>query len=785
MEKPDYKNYFDLERLVAKIQSYLPNFHADLFLKAFEFAEVAHRGQMRKDGGTPYIVHPVTVVGILADLHADEDVLISALLHDVPEDTERTIEEVRSIFGDSVGFLVDGITKLSKVQYQHNMPEREVESLKKLFLHSAKDPRVILIKLADRLHNMMTLGNISDSDKRMRIARETLEIYVQIANMLGIQELKSRLEDLCFKHISPSEFEQLEAKMMHNKEKNGGYLKEVTSELEKSLKKFSIKGEIVPRDIGIYSVYKRLLARGKNIQDLDDRFRITLVVETIPECYQALGIIHGRFVPKPNSFKDYIAHPKANGYMSLHTTLFGIKGIDVEMQIRTFKMNSEAEYGIIAPFFLDKRSSAKREGALLAKDKRAFWANRILEIQQNQESSDDFMENLKEDIFQDRIFIFTPKGATIDLPQNATVVDFAYAIHSDIGNRAVKAEINGEMKPLSTNLKTGDVVNVLTDEFAEPELSWLGIVKTSNAKEKMKAYFKKVSKEKKIFEGRRVLQNELDLAGLGNISSIKIKKLNPLLFKKTGRSYDSLEDLYIAIGEGNLNPTVAVKILSGNDNLEGLKDLDGKSQVKIDIKITTRSKFGILRQISEVFYKHAMEITYVKAWTAKKNGYDYFTFQVVVTDIAKIVRIVDELEEMEDVMSVYTVSYSSGMKFYFLAFMTSLIWITHPLLIGYFADTFKETFGAVTYDFALNLGLFGLLILVLYLTRTQKRIIPVRRNTKIFWTAAFAIPTLAIGVLFIEIFFFELKLNIFALFIEIFLVYGYLATSYFNVRKLG
>jgi len=421
--------------LVNNIKRYLPDFHVNKFMKVFEFAMQAHNGQIRKNGD-PYIIHPFETVRILTSLHVDEDTLIAGLLHDVPEDTERTILDIESKFGKRVAFLVEGVTKLSKVHYKNDMAMRQVESLKKLFIHTAQDPRIILIKLADRLHNMRTLHFIDKEEKRLRISRETLEIFVPIANLLGIEELKSELEDLCFKYLYPVDYEMLSERMKLSRQKNAEALDRTVITLEKTFKENNIDVTIYGRLRKLYGIYKRLAGDLSNLQEYDKNIALRIIVSDTEECYKVLGLLHSIFRPRPGKFNDYIAVPKRNGYQSLHTSVFGYLGLCIDFQIRTHQMHLEAEYGIAARYF----RSRDNKNPHLEEDQRADWAAKIMDVQENLEnlenssevSEEKFMDGLREDVFHDRIFVFTPKGDSIDLPQDATCIDFAYTLSSEV-----------------------------------------------------------------------------------------------------------------------------------------------------------------------------------------------------------------------------------------------------------------------------------------------------------------------------------------------------------------
>ena len=775
MARISYNKYFDINEILKSIKSYLPNFNDKKFLEAFEFAEKAHRGQFRKDGVTPYIAHPIEAVKILTSLHADEETILSALLHDVPEDTEHDISEIKQFFGDKVAFLVDGITKLSKVHYQHDMPARQIESLKKLFLHCGEDLRVILVKLADRLHNMRTLQYVKEADKRMRISKETLEIYVPIANLLGIQDIKSQLEDLCFKNLFPSEYEKIRKKIEEGRPHRIEIAKKFMSVVETACKKIKIGVRLVKRTKNFYSIYKKISAIGKTADDIDDRIGIRIIVKTIPACYQVLGIIHSNFVPINDRFRDYIANPKTNGYQSLHTTVFGIDGVITDIQIRTEKMDFEAEYGIASNFFTEQEIGSDQ--------KRSDWINKILEINKDQNEGEEFLQNLRLDVLQDRIFVFTPKGAPIDLPKSATAFDFAYAIHSDVGNHAFKADVNGKLKPMTTVLTTGDVVSIVVSRKIRPELSWLSLVKTNLAKNKILEYFKKGSKENRISEGHKMLQKEFDILGLGLCENINFKKLYSGLARDFGKNLKNLEDLFISIAEGDIKATDVAMLIKESSLFSRNKTAPSKG-IKVSLKIVAKNRFGLLRDISEVLYKNVLDMYTIKCWAAKHEEAAYATSEILVKDMETLSRLFDELKQVESIISIYRVSTKWMIIFSVASFFTAALWVSHAFILKLISETsFIKTHpwlsNVITY--------FGFLLLiatVLYLTSAVKKYFPFVRYKRLLWTVSFSIPILATLLLFIELFYFDLEMSLLGILIEILFIYGYLVMSYINFRKI-
>ena len=770
MVNVSYEKYFSISEITDQIKVYLANFDSKKFIKSFEFAEEAHRGQIRKDGKTPYIAHPMEVVRILMSIHADEDTLISAILHDVPEDTTRTMEDVKAAFGDKVAFLVDGVTKLSKVHYQNDMPQHQVESLKKLFLHSGEDLRVILIKLADRLHNMRTLGNLKDNNKRLRISRETLEIYVPIANLLGIQELKSQLEDLCFKYIYPAEYDNLEKNRKKSNNRRAQLARDFSDALEECCKENSIEVKVDSKNKSLYSIYKKISAIGKSSNDIDDRISIKIVVKDIKDCYHVLGVIHSKFVPINDRFRDYIANPKSNGYQSLHTTVFGVDGVMTEIQIKTEKMDFDADYGIAANFFEDNNP--------IADEKRSKWVNKILEIEKSQQNSDDFLSNIKADIFEDRIFVFTPKGMPIDLPKGATALDFAYSIHSDVGNYAIKADISGKMKPISATLKTGDVVKIVVAKRPTSELSWLSLVKTNAAKNKILQYFKTVSKSKKISEGFKLLQKEFDIAGLGLVENINFKKLITKIKNLTSKVYQSKQDIFAAISEGEIRTTDISRYVSS----AAFKKLDGQP-VRVNLRIVAKNRFGLLRDISEVLYKNVLDLFSLKGWASKYEVDAFFNVEILVPDLETVSHIFDELEQVDGVTGVYRLSNKGIFLFSLVASLTAIFWIGHGYIIKLITVSPLSIEHPLIADFMIYFGLLILITAVLFMRNLAQKYFPLMRKRKLLWIITFLIPIAATAVLFQETVYFGLELSWITTLVEICFIYVYLLISYVNYTK--
>lgn len=471
-----------INQIISQFKENDPHADTAMIQLAYEFAQKAHANQKRKSG-EPYIQHSLHTAFVLTQIKSDLPTVIAGLLHDIPEDTEYTLEDIEKNFGKEVAELVEGITKLSKIKYRGI--ERYSESLRKMFLAMAKDLRVILIKFADRLHNLRTLDSLP-LEKRLRIAKETLEIYAPIAGLLGVFRLKWQMEDICFKYLYPEEYKKLEYKYeVEKKYEHNQYIQKTRNVLGAKLKDAKIPFQITSRFKHLYSIYKKMEKKDRRFDEIYDVFALRVIVPNIADCYKTLGIIHSLWRPNPNRFKDYIAVPKPNGYRALHTTVYGPEGKPCEFQIRTREMDEEAKYGIAAHWYY------KTKGSSASSKKQPIWVKEVLNIQKNTEDTMDFLKQVKFDVFRDRIFIFTPKGDVFDLPEGSTPVDFAYYVHSDIGNRAVGAMVNDKIATLSQELKNGDLVEIITEKNRKgPNRDWLKFVKTATAKSKIKQNLK-------------------------------------------------------------------------------------------------------------------------------------------------------------------------------------------------------------------------------------------------------------------------------------------------------
>lgn len=516
-----------------------------LIQKAFEVAIKAHDGQFR-DSGEPYIIHPVAVTRILADLGMDKVSICAGMLHDVPEDVEEyPIEYIRAQFNEEIANIVDGVTKLKKFGFQ-TKEEAQAESMRKMFVAMASDVRVVIIKLADRLHNMRTLG-YKTGDKQKAKAKETLEIYAPLAHRFGIYAFKWEFEDLALKYLEPEAFYEIAKKLSATRSEREAYIREVIGKIEKNIQPLGIKYEIEGRPKHIYSIYRKLKDKRKTFDELYDIMAVRVIVESVKDCYAVLGTVHAVWRPMPGRFKDYIAVPKPNMYQSLHTTLMGEDGKPFEVQIRTFEMHRTAEYGIAAHWKYKDGTTANQSDF----DKKISWLREMMEWQNEMKDSKEFMEALRINFFSDTVFVFTPKGDVRDLAVGSTPLDFAYSIHSAIGNKCIGAKVNGRIVPLNYQLQTGDIVEVITSAASKgPSRDWLNIVRTATARSKIRAWFKKELKEENIVKGKAMLEREAKRKGF-ELSGL----LEPEWLKDIYRRFtlNSEEDMYAAVGYGGLS----------------------------------------------------------------------------------------------------------------------------------------------------------------------------------------------------------------------------------------
>ena len=540
-----------VRRLVDTLKSYLPDDQVAQILEAYEFGEAAHKGQTRQSGEA-YITHPVAVAQELAEMHLDSEAICAAILHDVVEDTSASLGEIQEKFGEDVAQIVDGVSKLDQIQFR-SRAEAQAESFRKMMLAMIEDIRVILVKLSDRLHNMQTLGAMPTSKKK-RIARETLDIYAPIANRLGINRLKVQLEDLGFKHLHPYRYRVLENALRKSKGSQRQIVKRISDQFGKAMEEDNIEGQVIGREKHLYSIYRKMAEKKRLLSDVVDVYGFRIIVDDVSTCYQTLGLVHQLYKPMPGRFKDYIAIPRINGYQSLHTTLFGPKGLPLEVQIRTRDMDRVAESGVASHWIYkaDEKSDATPQ-------RRAReWLSNLAELQQSG-TSEEFLESVKVDLFPDKIYVFTPKGDIMPLPKGATTVDFAYAVHTDIGNRTVAAKINRGLVPLRTPLQNGQTVEIITSRGAKPNPTWLSFVRSAKARTAIRNHMKNLRSTESVDLGKRLLDKSLK-----DIDS-SLRKVGKV---RMGEALDELglnnaDELYEQLGLGERLAPLTARLLVG------------------------------------------------------------------------------------------------------------------------------------------------------------------------------------------------------------------------------
>jgi GTP pyrophosphokinase len=552
-----------LNDILDKVQTYYPEADLDLIQRAYVFSAKSHQGQVRKSG-EPYLIHPMEVADIIADLHLDVPSICAGLLHDVIEDTLATADEMKSLFGADIAFIVEGVTKLSQMSFQAK-EEAQAESIRKMVVAMSQDIRVLLVKLADRLHNMRTLGHLAP-EKQRRIAKETMEIYAPLAHRLGISWIKTELEDLSFRYLYPDEYQALKEKVAQKKKEREQYTLDAIEDIRKNLKKYGYdKGDVNGRPKHFYSIWRKMTSQGIEFEQIHDATAFRVIVETVGECYQVLGIIHQCYTPLPNRFKDYIALPKPNLYQSLHTTVIGPQSQRIEIQIRTQEMHQIAEDGIAAHWLYKSRKG----NGLSSRDLDKFgWLRQIMEWQKEVDDPRTFYASLKLDLFADEVFVFTPKGDVMGFPQGATPLDFAFAVHTEVGNHCTGARINGSIVPLKYQLQNGDVVEVMTSPAQKPKKEWLSIVATSRAKNKIRQFIRAAERERAKILGREILERELKRFGL---SAQKLERKNQLDKAVQELKLNHLEELYSALGYGTVSAEEVAKSLLPKEEFERLR----------------------------------------------------------------------------------------------------------------------------------------------------------------------------------------------------------------------
>ncbi len=763
------------DELVATIKKDRPDLNLNRIQRAYSFAREAHKGQFRMSG-VPYVCHPVKTAQILLGLLASEDVVIAGLLHDVPEDTLFSVGDIEKKFGKHVAKIVEALTKLSKVHYKHSMGDRQIQSLRKMFLETANDVDVVIVKLADRLHNMQTLQYLRP-DKQQRIASETMEIYAPLANLYGIYQLRRSLEDLCFMYLQPEEHARIEAFVHDHEKKRKHFINDTIKVLKKALKKAGIDAELYGRPKHFYSVYQKSVRDQKILQDIFDYSAIRIIVKSREACYEGLGVVHETFRPKPKRVKDYIALPKPNGYQSLHTTVIGLRGKLTEVQIRTEEMHRDAEYGAAAHAFY--------------KDDAAYL-NESIEKLRRYKNPESFIKGLQDDILQERIYVFSPKGEIINLPAGATCLDYIFEVGLPVNKKNFRAIVNKKTYSLIGELQSGDHVEILHGNKAQegPERWWLEHVKTTKAKEKIQDHFMKKSLKTKVEIGERLLQQELDHENKELIYQISQAKIDKAV-KKFKASH--FEEVLSKIGEGLLSSNdvyrtmfpeleiglstrfwalllVIMKKLNLRDSEE-----DG-SKFRIRVLIDAYDKVGILQEVVQPIYD-------LKIPVVRNKGYVFYTkkslplprnkpsvpidprrisrdvIDVLVDDQEQLIALFDRLEKVPGVIKVQRLFRRGQVTFGISLFITIAYVVAHPFALKYLQQ-FELAWGRVIFSLIIYAGLFGVFFLMAWLRSMGNKTFPHFEETKFFWPLSFGLALLAIVTVFVDDIVFDLHLQL-------------------------
>ena len=543
-----------INEVINEVKKHNRKADTKLILKAYNYANDNHKGQLRKSG-EPYIIHPLQVAYILATIELDESTICAALLHDVVEDTEITHQDIINEFGQEIADMVEGVTKLGKLQQYTTVQEQQVEDYRKMFLAMGKDIRVILIKLADRLHNMRTLKFLS-RDRQIANAKETMDLYAPLANRLGMYSLKWELEDLSFKYLYPEEYREIVEGIDKKRDERLIFIEKIMDKIRAELKAQHIDAEVTGRAKHLYSIYRKMKRDNKTLDQIYDLFALRILVNSVKDCYASLGVVHELYNPMPGRFKDYISVPKSNMYQSLHTTLIGPKGTPFEVQIRTWDMHRVAEYGIAAHWAYKEANKAKKATVSVKEDKLS-WLRESLEWQKDMQDPEEFLNTLRTELFEDEVYVFTPKGDIKSLPKGATPIDFAYSIHEQIGHKMTGCKINSKMVPIVTKLKNGDIVDIITaDNSKGPSRDWLKYVKTTTARNRINQWFKKAEREENIIKGKELLEKEIKRIGMSQTELYKQEYVNSALARY---KYNSVDDMNAAVGFGAITPS---KIIS-------------------------------------------------------------------------------------------------------------------------------------------------------------------------------------------------------------------------------
>ncbi len=686
--RPQRHGNVDENTLAKEILRHYPEGDAELVRRAYAYAAEAHEGQKRVSG-EPYITHPAAVAMLVAELGMDPATVAAALLHDVPEDTAKTVEDVRREFGEEIGRLVDGVTKLSRLSGQ-SRDEHQAENIRKMLLAMADDLRVVIIKLCDRLHNMRTLAPLPP-EKQKRIARQTMDIYAPLAHRLGIWQIKWELEDLAFKYLEPEHYREVAEQLAARRQVRERYINETMKTLGQELEKAGVRAELSGRAKHLWSIAQKMTRKGVGFEEVYDVLAIRVIVDDVPSCYAALGVVHTLWPPIPGQFDDYIAVPKANMYQSLHTAVIGTGGQPVEIQVRTKDMHDLAEYGIAAHWRYKEGGKGDRDY-----ESKLAWVRQLLEWQHDVADAQEFVESLKVDVFQDQVFVFTPKGEVKGLPAGSTPIDFAYRIHTDVGHRTIGAKVNGRIVPLDHRLASGDIVEIVTSKAARgPSRDWLTMVRTPGAREKIRAWFKRAQRDENVTHGKDLLDKELKRISqreLGDISDEDLRRVTEALnlhdvdtmfasapplppdTSRGGVNVKGVGDLLIRFGVC-CNPVPGDKIVgyitrgrgvtvhrADCSNVKGSADKERFVDVEwersttrtypVAIRIEGWDRDGFLRDVAAVISENQVQLLALSA-QANPNKTATVNATLQVTSVEQLSRVLAKLEGVRDVFSVH------------------------------------------------------------------------------------------------------------------------------------
>jgi guanosine-3',5'-bis(diphosphate) 3'-pyrophosphohydrolase len=744
--------------------------------RAYEFAKNAHEGQFRMSG-VPYVCHPVETAKILVDIEADEDTVIAGLLHDVPEDTDYEVEDIEKKFGKHVARIVDALTKLSKVHYRHSMDERQIQSLRKMFLETAKDVQVVVVKLADRLHNMSTLQYLRP-DKQQRIASETMEIYAPLANLYGIYQLRRQLEDLCFMYLQPEEYARIKAFVHDHEKKRFHFIHDTIEVLKKNMKKGGVEAELEGRPKHYYSIYQKMIRDKKVLQDIFDYFAIRMIVPNKEDCYKALMIVHETFKPKPKRVKDYIALPKPNGYQSLHTTVIGLRGKLTEVQIRTEDMHKEAEYGAAAHTFY--------------KDGKGSYLMESISKLKNYKNPESFIQGLQNDILQERIFVFAPNGEIVNLPAGATCLDYIFVTGTPLNKKVLRPIVNKKNYSLTGELQSGDRVEIVfgNKEQKGPERWWLEHAKTTTARQQIINHFKQKSFTARVEIGEGLLQQELDHESQG-----LIYQLPGRLFENAKKAFNmkSFEEVLAQIGEGTLSANSvykamfpALEVSKFVRLLRYLRKIPSRirktalpseiNKFKIRIKIESFDRKNLMRDLMQPFYDLNVPVTHVsgrvyepaetprpihpgaKSYTPNSKVARH-TIDMEIEDQEELIALFDRLEKIPGVIKVQRSFRRRQVSFYVLLLVTAAYVGLHPFVLKYLVSV-ESVYGHFWTSFVVYVGIFCVFGLMAWLRSMGNKTFPHFEETKWFWPLSFGLSTLALITIFVDDAVFDLRLQL-------------------------